>query len=90
MRFSPGTFKRKTQRNPNYGSATFRSGRKAPGAPGMTLDETLKLIEVEQNRQARTKRPATREQLLAVSKAIAADPRRQAKVKMPVFSIQQD
>lgn len=91
MRFAPKTFMRKMHHNANRGSATFHGSQRTPGAPGLTLDETLALIEKEQHRQARlTKRPPTRAQLLGVAKAIAKQPRRQAKVKMPVFSIQQD
>ena len=81
-----------------YLGASFKHVRhRGDHSPGIvTLDEALNLIEDRAKRKEQrayrdkdvVKVPPTREQLLSVAHAQSRDPRRNAKVKMPTFSIQ--
>lgn len=88
MRIGKRTF---AKRYTPPGSATFRNGYNEPGAPAMTLDETLEALEIDKKRRAYIKaRKPSREQLFAAANMIAAGPASKKRVKLPVFSIQQD
>lgn len=98
MKLHSRTFSRRMYRGFRYGSATFRHGMVEPGAPALSLDETLTQIERELARQERAKiraaeappAPPSKRRIFAAANMIAASPASKARVKLPVFSIQQD